>query len=54
MRDIHMLRGSLVFFIFLLIINSCNKKSTEPENENNASMIDHTSTKLSLLSSVKR
>jgi hypothetical protein len=51
MRDILMLRGSLVFFTFLLMINSCNKKSTEPENENNASMIDHTSTKLSLLSS---
>lgn len=34
---------------FLLIINSCNKNSTEPELGNNTTIADHTSTKLALI-----
>jgi hypothetical protein len=43
--------NTFVFFTFILFINSCNKNSTEPDLRNITTIINHNSTKLSLIPS---
>jgi hypothetical protein len=49
MRIIVFSSNALFIFAILLLFNSCNKNSTEPESGNNTTIADHTSTNLSLI-----